>query len=304
MEPNESNIYPAPLKPGDKIAVVSPAGNIDTKPVEEALEVLRAEGWDPYVAPHTLGKSGTYSGKSYERYGDLAAALSDPDVRAIICARGGYGVVHILDDLDRLDLGRDPKWLVGFSDISALHALMNRKGVVSVHANMTKDIARGPEVPGNSMLFEILRGNRPGLTFPTSNFDRPGIATARLLGGNLAVIAGLIGTPYDVIQPDTILFIEDVDEPIYKIERMLYQIRLTGVLGKLKGLVVGQFTGYKPTDNYTTMEEMIFDMVSPYKYPVAMNVPFGHVDFNLPVISGARVTLRVTMGETNSIVYW
>ena len=304
MPTDKSNIYPAPLKPGDKIAIVSPSGYIDVEPVEKAADVLREQGWEVHIAPHALGKSGSYSGKAYERFADLSQALTDPSVRAIICSRGGYGAVHILDELDRLPIEKDPKWLVGFSDISALHALMAKKGIVSVHAPMTKDIARGAEDPNNDMLFRILSGELPESTFPSSKYDRPGIATGLLLGGNLAVIAGLIGTPYNVIQPDTILFIEDVGEPIYKIERMLYQIRLSGTLGKLKGLIVGQFTGHTEDHNYQEMEQMIQDMVSPYHYPVAMNVPFGHVESNMPVISGAWITLRVTMGNNNSIVYW
>lgn len=304
MAVEKSNRYPEPLKPGDKIAIVSPAGHISATPVEGAKGVLEGEGWVVEVAPHALGQWGSYSGKDYERYSDLASALMDPDVRAVISARGGYGAVHLLDELDRLPFQDDPKWLVGFSDISALHALLNKKGIVSVHGPMTKDISRGASDPNNAMLFEILRGNKPEFTFPTSKYDRPGIATAQMLGGNLAVIADLIGTPYNVLDPGTILFIEDIAEPIYKVERILYQLRLSGVLPKLAGLVVGQFTEYQPNDNYRTVEEMIHDMVAPYRYPVAMNVPVGHVDFNTPVISGALVTLRVTMGETNSIVYW
>lgn len=304
MATDKSNRYPKPLKKGDKIAIVAPAGHVTAEPVEGAKEVLEAQGWEVVIAPHTLGEYGSYSGKSYERYSDLAAALMDPEVRAIICARGGYGAVHLLDELDRLPFQEDPKWLVGFSDISALHALFNKKGIVSLHGPMTRDISRGADDPNNAMLFDMLRGNRPELTFPTSIYDRPGIATAQMLGGNLAVIDALIGTPYNVLIPGTILFIEDVSEPIYKIERILYQLRLSGVLPKLAGLVVGQFTDYNASDNYRTMEEMIHDMVAPYSYPVAMNVPVGHVSFNAPLISGALVTLRVTMGETNSIVYW
>lgn len=304
MTTRKSNRYPAPLKPGDKIAIVSPSGHIEAAPVEKAADVLREQGWDVYIAPHALGESGSYSGKAYERYADLSQALSDPEVRAIICSRGGYGAVHILDDLDRLPIEDDPKWLVGFSDISALHALMAKKGIASIHGPMTKSIAKGAEDPYNDKLFRILRGELPETTFPSSKYDRPGIATGLLSGGNLAVISGLIGTPYDVIRPDTILFIEDVDEPIYKIERMLYQIRLSGTLGKLKGLIVGQFTGHKADKNHQNMEQMIQEMVAQYRYPIAMDVPFGHVDENTPLISGAWVTMRVTMGDSNSIVYW
>lgn len=295
---------PEGLKPGDLIAIVSPSGSVKEKQVHEAAEILNAHGWNVRIYPHALGEFGTYSGSSYQRYDDLSKALMDPEVRAVICSRGGYGAVHLLQQLEELPLQNDPKWIVGFSDISAIHALLAKKGIVSVHGPMTKDITKGAEDPDITMLFNLLEGNFPETTFPPSVYDRPGLATGILLGGNLSVIAQLIGTPFNMVKPDTILFIEDVEEPIYKIERVLYQMRLAGVLERLKGLIVGQFTGYKKNDNYNTMEEMIYDMVAPYSYPVAMNVPFGHVDHNIPLLSGAYITLRVTSGENNSIVYW
>ncbi len=297
-------VFPAPLAQGDRIAIVSPAGSIEAKHVHAAVKVLEQQGWRPYIGDYALGKSGSYSGTGTERFHDLSHALTDPTVKAVICSRGGYGAVHLLDRLDALPIQRDPKWIVGFSDISALHALMARKGIVSVHAPMTKDIARGADDPDNALLFSILRGEKPTQKFPSSAFDRPGLATGKLLGGNLAVIADLIGTPFDVIQPGSILFIEDVEEPIYKTERILYQLRLSGKMASLAGLMVGQFTGYRPNANYKLMEEMIVDMVAPYDFPVAMNVPFGHVDHNIPLVSGAKTTLRVTVGDSNSIVTW
>ena len=124
-----------------------------------------------------------------------------------------------------------------------------------------------------------------------------------LIGGNFAVIAELIGTPYDIIQPGTILFIEDIAEPIYKIERMLYQLKMSGVLARLNGLIVGQFTDYKPDDNYDDMYDMIRNMLMPYDYPVAYNVPVGHVDHNLPLIESATVTLKVSPSGRNSIIF-
>ncbi len=297
-------VFPKPLSQGDRIAIVSPAGYIDPRHVHAAVDVLQQQGWRPYIGDHALGRSGSYSGTDTERFHDLSRALCDPSVRAVICSRGGYGAVHLLERLDALPIAADPKWLVGFSDISALHALMAQKGIVSVHAPMTKDIALGPENPDIAELFSILRGNRPVQRFQASQFDRPGIATGRLLGGNLAVIAELIGTPFDVIRPGSILFIEDVEEPIYKTERILYQMRLSGRLSSLAGLIVGQFTGSRPNANYSIVEEMIADMVYPYDFPVAMNVPFGHVDHNIPLLSGARATLRVTIGDYNSLVSW
>lgn len=296
--------YPAPLKPGDKIAICSPAGPIAAENVEGAVKVLRAEGWEPVVMPHTLGKNGQYSGTDSERFEDLSLALLDPEIRAVICSRGGYGVVHLMDRLERLPLGDDPKWVVGFSDISALHAMLQHKGVASIHGSMTSHIKLGPENEDNASLFSILRGERPAYTFPSHPYDRRGLATGTLLGGNLAVLAELINTPYDLLRPDTIMFIEDIAEPIYKVERIMYQLRLSGVLKNLRGLIVGQFTDYKPNENYEDMETMIRDMTAPYKYPIAFGAPIGHVFHNIPVIEGAKVTLKVGPADTTSLIFW
>lgn len=302
---DQSFTMPAPLQPGDTIAICSPAGPIDPKYVTNAAKVLEHQGWRVRIMPYALGKYGNYSGTDDQRLDDLRTALTDPEVRAIICSRGGYGVVHIIEQLDDIDLAADPKWIVGFSDISALHALATRKKINSVHASMTKQIALGPDDPDNAALFAILRGQHDPVSFAScAEFDRPGIATGRLIGGNVAVLADLIGTRFDVFEPGTILFIEDVAEPIYKIERILYQLRIAGILGNLNGLIVGQFTEYKPDNSYDTMNKMIADMVAPYKYPVAFNVPIGHVDHNIPVIENAKVTLKVTTTDKNHLIYW
>jgi len=298
-------VSPAPLRPGDTIAICSPAGRIAPEKVEKAVEVLRLEGWKPVVMPHALGENGTFSGTPAERLADLRAAFADPEVRAILCSRGGYGVVHIMDDLVALPaVAADPKWVIGFSDISALHALMSHKGIESIHASMAAHILEGAGNEDNASLFAILRGERPAYSFPGTTDDTPGVADGTLLGGNLAVLAELISTPYDIIRPDTILFIEDIAEPVYKIERILYQLRLSGVLARLRGLIVGQFTDYKPDENHASMESMIRDAVAGFGYPVAFNAPIGHVFHNIPLIESARVTLKVNPEGTNSLIFW
>lgn len=287
-------IYPAPLRPGDKIAVLSPAGPIGRPVVDSAVQVLRAQGYEVVVYPHTFGKNGHFSGTTGERFADLRDALLDPSVRAILCSRGGYGVVHNLDSLAALPLTDDPKWIIGFSDISALHALMASRGIASIHSSMAKQIALGADNGDNASLLSVLRGDMPSYTFPGSPYNHPGHAEGKLLGGNLAVIADLINTPFDIIHPGTILFIEDVSEPIYKIERIMYQLRLSGILPRLKGLVIGQFTDYKPDENHSNMESMLAEMVAPYGYPIAFGAPIGHVDHNVPLVESSWATLDVT----------
>lgn len=288
-------LTPRPLRHGDRVAIVSPAGIIKPQVVYNSLPVLADCGWVPYVGKNTFGRFGTFAGTDDERYADLEAALLDPDTRAIICSRGGYGAVHLLDRLDRLPLRDDPKWIVGYSDISALHALMTRHGIKSVHAPMTKHISENHGRDTDSRrLFEILSGATPDLRAGGHPLNRPGEAEGLLVGGNLAVIAGLLSTPFDVIRPGRILFIEDIAEPIYKVERILYTLRLSGVLGQLAGLVVGRFTDYAPDRGSASMEEMISRMVADYSYPVAYGIPVGHVDHNVPLVCSSLVRLEVT----------
>lgn len=296
-------VFPRPLKKGDKISICSPAGRIKPEVVEPAAEVLRQHGWRVEIMPHVFGQYGSFSGTPDERFADIRAAFEDPDTRAILCSRGGYGLVHIMDRLNRLPLENDPKWVMGFSDISALHALMASKGIASIHSSMCAHIKEGADDPDNAALFDILEGGRPAHIFDGHDYDRPGIAEGCLRGGNMAVLTGLVNTPYDLLRPDSILFIEDVSEPIYKIERMLYQMRLSGLLGNIRGLIVGQFTEYKPDGTYSTMEDMIRDAVADYDIPVAFNAPIGHVDHNIPLIESAPITLKVSPSGRNSIIF-
>ncbi len=297
-------LTPRPLRHGDRIAVLSPASIIKPQVVYAALPALTDHGWTAYVGQHTFDRWGTYAGTDEDRYSDLETALLDPATRAIICSRGGYGAVHLLDRLNRLPLRDDPKWIVGYSDISALHALMTAHGIRSIHAPMCKHIgsSQGKD-PDSRRLFSILSGSFDPVGIPAHPLNRQGSSTARLTGGNLAVIAGLISTPFDVITPGSILFIEDIAEPIYKIERILYNLRLSGILAGLRGLIVGQFTEYTPDRDNESMESMISRLVADYDYPVAFGAPVGHVDHNTPLVCSSTVTLTVdSSGATISYV--
>lgn len=288
-------IFPTPLQEGDKIAILAPAGHVRPERVEGAAEVIRDLGYEPVIYPTVYLRNGQYSGTDAERLEDLRDAFLDPEIRAILCARGGYGLVHIMDSVAALPLRSDPKWVIGFSDVSALHAVMASKGIASIHASMAQHIARGMEEEENVFLFDILTGSLPSYTFPSDSRNHIGRAEGKLLGGNLAVIQALINTPYDIIQPGTILFIEDVEEPIYKIERIMYQLKLAGILDNLKGLIIGRFTDYKPGENYVHMEDMFADFLSDYPdLPVVFNAPIGHVRHNMPMIESANVILEVS----------
>lgn len=295
-------IFPAPLCKGDTIAIVTPASIIDPTLVERAGATLKLLGYNVRVMPHALGKNGSYSGSIEERLEDMTAALLDNEVRAILCSRGGYGCVHLLDRLASLDLNADPKWIIGFSDVSALHALMANRGIVSIHSSMAKALALYPHnSPFNAMLLDMLGGKRPALEFPAHKYNRNGTATGILSGGNLAVLQALIDTPYDIFS-DRILFIEDVAEPIYKVERILYQLRLSGRLSRLKGLIIGRFTLYQADKNFNDIYDMMAPLLEGLHIPVAFDAPIGHISENRPVLHGATATLE-TSGDCSRISY-
>ena len=291
----EQIIFPSPLTKGDKIAIISPASHILPDYVDGACNAIAQMGFQPVVSTHCKGQCGGYSGTIEQRLADFLEALHNPEVKAILCSRGGYGVVHLLEYLSADDIAENAKWLIGFSDISALHAAMVASGVASIHASMAKHLTQfGVDDEATVALFNILQGKLPTYQTPSHAFNKPGTATGTLTGGNMAVLCGLLDTEFDLLSRGDILFIEDVGEEVYKIERMLYNLRLSGVLPMIKGLIVGRFTDYRnPDGNGDSMEQMVKRMVEPYDIPVAFDFPVGHVDENMPLIEGAQVTLTV-----------
>lgn len=295
IEPGELIIPPA-LVEGDLIAIVTPSSDAPNANFDRMVEIIEQQGFRAYIGSHAQGHYGTYSGTARQRFEDLRDALMNPEVKAIICTRGGYGAVHLLADLDTLPLRDNPKWIVGFSDISALHALMNSHGVASLHGPMGINLRyHGDDISASCQaMFDILSGSHPTYEIEPHRFNREGTTTGRLVGGNLAVIDGLVSTPFDVLKPGTVLFIEDVAEPVYKIERQLYKLKLNGVLENLAGLIVGDFTETEGDANYRSMETMIHEMVKDYDYPVAFGVPAGHARVNIPLILGSPILMDVS----------
>lgn len=282
------------LIPGDGLAIVSPASIINPDYVKGAVERLTSWQVGVSVSLHCLGESGVYSGTVDERTDDFRNALYTPEVKAILCSRGGYGTVHLLDRLAD-DVDRNPKWIIGFSDISALHALCVSRGIMSLHAPMCKHLTAEPaDDRCTQYLRQILFGQIPEYHEKLHPLNRQGEGRGMLVGGNLAVLCGLIGTPYDIFRPGSVLFIEDIAEAPYKIERMLYQLKLAGRLASLSGLIVGRFTEYTENEGLGgTLYELIYRLVEEYDYPVCFDFPVGHVSDNLPLIEGAEVLFSV-----------
>ena len=298
---------PAPLRPGDRIAIISPATEIRPDLIDSAAGYLRRRGYEPVVMPHARGPvSGTYAASDAARLEDLRTALHDPEVKMIFCSRGGYGCVHLLRHIAPEEVSENPKWILGFSDISALHALWQRAGVASLHASMAKQLALREDSPETDMEMQIAEGK---LATPDNPYDidfeansKEGKVNVRLTigadapceiaGGNLAVLNGLAGTPWDMLSPQNlkgkILFLEDVGEKIYQVERMLTRLYLSGAFDAAEAIVFGQFTDYQPDKNFTAMEEMIAYRMQEWNVctPWYTGLPAGHTDRNRPIPIG------------------
>jgi muramoyltetrapeptide carboxypeptidase len=286
---------PPYLKPNDQIRIVSPSGNIEPKYITGAKKTLSSWGLNVTEGKFARTKYGRFAGTEAQRIADLQEALDDPSVNAILCSRGGYGVAQIIDKLDFSSFAKSPKWLIGFSDITILHNAISNLGVASIHGIMAKHLT---QFPADSIHVqkcrEILFGQMPTYTVPKHRLNKFGIAEGKLIGGNLSVIMGLRGSQFDLDYKNNILFIEDIAERPYHIDRMMQNLRFSGVLAQLSGLVVGQFSDCEEDPLMKkSIAQLIADAVSEYDYPVCFNFPAGHVDDNLPLKMGETVHFEV-----------
>lgn len=301
-------VFPEPLKRGDRVAIVSPSSRVKDEYVDGAANFLRQYGYEPIIFPHAKGPaSGNYAASREERLSDLRTAFADTGIKAILCARGGYGAVELIGYIPKEALISRPKWVIGFSDISAIHAMMLTAGVASIHAPMAKHITE--QEPGEesveSLLSILEEGLPTGYCLECSPQSADGIAQGTLCGGNLAVLSGLVGTPFDIFdltyRPDTILFIEDIGEAIYRVDRMLWRMYLSGTFSRVKGLIFGQFSDYRPDPSHNTMEELLRERMSQWgidrQIPIVYGFPCGHEQPNLPLVEGAQCRLKVERGN-------
>lgn len=292
---------PAFLKPGDQVCMIAPAGKIAPEIVEHAILCLQDWGLKPKVASHIFDNQGRYSSNVSSRLSDFREAIEDPEIKAIFCARGGYGAVHLVEYLSSESIALHPKWLIGYSDVTLLHALFFKSGVLSLHAPMAAHIGAHPLHPSTLALKQILFGEGMRYTFKAHPLNQEGIVRGTLIGGNLSVLTSLRATDIDFEYKDKILFIEDIGEAPYKVERMLYNLRLSGVLPHLKGLIVGHFSEYEEDMSVGgTVYDLIHKMVSPYGYPVCYGIPVGHETDNYPFPEGGTVNLEI---NSNGVLF-
>lgn len=292
---------PQSLQNGDSIAIVAPSGKVKLGTLDHAIHILNSWGLEVILGQNLYTDSHSYlAGSDDERLSDLQWALDNKNIKAIFCARGGYGVTRILDRINFSGIQSNVKWLIGFSDITALHIALCNLGIESIHGIMPKLFDKEDAESSIAALKELLFGGESSIHTPYQLENRCGRVTGKLVGGNLSLLVDAIGTAYDLTTQNKILFLEEVDEPSYKIDRMLTHLKRAGKLEGLAGLVIGQITGAY-TNNTTfkdTLEEIIMDKVANYNYPVGFNLPIGHVQPNLAFRHGANYMLDVSENET------
>ena len=287
---------PKYLSKGSRIAIVSPAGYINPDFVASAEAYLRSAWYEVEIGQHCLGRHNQMASTDEQRLADLQQAIDNPKVDAILCSRGGYGVNHIIDKIDMSQFEKNPKWIMGFSDITNLHILANKHGVRSLHCQMAKAIHNNPDADCIKNIFQILEGEKVSYTFAPNELNRKGIAEGELIGGNLSIIYSLQGTDFAIDCDDKILFIEDLNEYLYHLDRMMLNLKMSGKLAKLRGLVVGTFSDMK--DNASPFGKTAYEIVKAhtdeYSYPVGFGIPVGHIDDNQPLVEGGQYRIEIS----------
>ncbi len=290
---------PPYLKQGDTIAIVCTARKIDIKELHTALDLFDSWGLKVLLGKSILLEENQFAGNDAARAEDFQSMLDNKIVKAIIVARGGYGTVRIIDQLDFRKFRKKPKWIVGYSDITVLHSHINKHfETETLHAPMPFGFNKNTKTSLQN-LYSALFGEKLHYQFQTIHLNKPGKAKGKIAGGNLSVLYSLSGSVSDIDTDGKILFIEDLDEYLYHIDRMMMQLKRSGKLKNLKALLVGSFTEMR--DNIVpfgkTAYEIIAGHVSAYNYPVAYNVNAGHIDDNNPLIFGRKI--KVDISENN-----
>lgn len=297
-------IFPKSLKKGDKIAIISPAGYVEESQLEKGLDLIKSKGYEPVLGAHVFGRFDNgypYSGTEQERIDDLNWALNDDEISAVWASRGGYGCQHLLQHLKLKHFRKNPKWYIGYSDNTVIQSFLFKEGYASIHAQTIKTSSFGVIEEGYEMTFDVLKGKLPKFLVEDNEFNKKGSAEGQLIGGNLALIYALLGTKYSFDFKDRILFIEDIGENFYSLDRMLMSLELAGVFKKINGLIVGGMTNMgKEADNKEYEEsfdtfayQLISDRIKKYDFPTVFGFPNGHIFDNKPLVIGADVKMEV-----------
>jgi muramoyltetrapeptide carboxypeptidase len=291
----EKMITPPFLTYGDKVGLVATARKISLDELKEGIALLKSWGLVPVIG-NTIGlEEHQYAGTDYQRAQDVQQMLDNPEIKAIWCARGGYGTVRLIDQLDFYKFVKYPKWIAGYSDVTVLHSHLNKIGFKTIHGTMPVSL-EGNTAFAKTSLKQSLFGEKPNFSYNTTNaLNRPGKAKGELVGGNLSILFSLCGSSSNIDTAGKILFIEDLDEYLYHIDRMIVNLKRNRMLDHCAGMVVGGMT--KMHDNRIpfgkTAQEIVMDAVKECDFPVAFDFPAGHLDDNRALVLGSEVALIV-----------
>lgn len=299
---------PPYLKPGDTIAIVAPSGVLKnrTKEVNQAKALLKSWGLHAVVGKHVFSKANHFAGTDDERCQDFQNAMDDPKISAIWCARGGYGTVRILDKLDFSKFKQHPKWVIGYSDITALHNQIHNESVESIHALMCTSLQDDmKEIKETvSTLKDAVFGKPLSYTLKGSKYNKTGNSSGQLVGGNLTMLHTMLGSDTSIDVSGKILFIEEIGEYKYHIDRMLQSLKRAGYFDTCKGVIVGDMSKMRINTTLwgSSIEQLILDALSEYNFPIAFNMPAGHEKDNRAMILGRTIHLEVG-NDKSSVVF-
>ncbi len=285
------------LKKGDTIGIVAPARKISKDELKPAIELIKNWGYYVKLGDNVFAEDRQFAGTDKERATDFQNMLDDDNVKAILCARGGYGSVRLIPHLDFSKFNKNPKWIIGYSDVTVFHSLLNKvSGICSIHGSMPINFPKnGIDNESSLALKEAIEGNLKQVRFPHHKHNKMAAGTGILVGGNLSILYSLRGTFIDLDTEGKILFIEDLDEYLYHIDRIMMNLKLGGKLKGLSGLIVGGMS--EMNDNTIpfgrSAVEIISDAVAEYEFPVAFGFPAGHQERNLALVFGKYVSLQV-----------
>ena len=303
-------IFPKSLKKGDKIAIISPAGAVDSTQLEKGLQMIKDKGFEPVLGENLYTKYSNgynYAGTEAQRSHDMNWALNDTEISAVWASRGGYGCQHLVENLNLKNFKKNPKWYIGYSDNTVIQSYLLKKGFASIHGQTVKTSSFGVTDESYDLTFDILQGKSLKYNLNSNQLNRKGNCEGELIGGNLALIYALLGTKYSFDFKDKILFIEDIGENFYALDRMIMSLELAGVFNKISGLIIGGMTNMGDEKENKQYEEsfdgfayqLISDRISNYDFPVVFGFPNGHIKDNRPLILGSEVSLKI--GKTVSL---
>lgn len=297
-------IFPKSLRTGDKIAIISPAGAVEPSQLEKGIEMIRNKGYEPVLGEHLYSNFSNgyqYAGTEKERIKDINWAFNDNEISAVWASRGGYGCQHLLESIDLKKFYKDPKWYIGYSDNTVIQGYLLKHGFASIHGQTIKTSSFGVTEESYDLIFNILNGESLEYGLKSHDLNKMGFCEGQLIGGNLALIYALLGTDYSFKFKNRILFIEDIGENFYALDRMIMSLELAGVFRKIKGLIIGGMTNMGNEKENAHYEDsfdefaykLISDRISKYDFPVVFGFPNGHIKDNRPLIIGGNVKLEV-----------